>query len=207
MSVLQKRAYYAVGDPPAALFRRYYSEFGDARTILDLGCGHGALGRYRPSSDIEVHGIDNDAGAAAAAAAYELALCLDVDREDLPYPDESFDAVLAKDILEHLHDPARVVRELHRVLRPAGVVVASVVMAKPRAVWADYTHVRGFTQRAARLLFADAGFRVERMWRMGGVPLAERFGFMDAVPTLLRVPGIGWAWASSWELRARKGEL
>ncbi len=80
----------------------------------------------------------------------------------------------------------------------------SVVMAKPRAVWADYTHVRGFTRRSARLLLEDAGFEVEAVWRMGGIPLSTRLRFIWLVPTLLRLPVVGWLWASSWELKARR---
>ena len=107
-------------------------------------------------------------------------------------------------IFEHLHDPGRLAREVTRVARPGAVVITSVVMARPRNVWADYTHVRGFTKRTASQLLEDAGLRVERIWRMGGVPLSGRLGFVQLVPTLLRLPGCNQLWASSWELKARK---
>ena len=93
---------------------------------------------------------------------------------------------------------------MYRVTRRGGVIVASVVMARPQRVWADYTHLRGFTRESARLLLEDAGFAVEAIWRMGGVPLSDRLGFMDLVPHLLRVPLFDALWGSSWELRARK---
>jgi len=54
------------------------------------------------------------------------------------------------------------------------------------------------------LLLEDAGFEVEAIWRMGGVPLSSRLGFMDLVPHLLRVPLFDALWGSSWELRARR---
>jgi hypothetical protein len=86
-------------------------------------------------------------------------------------------------------------------VRPAGVIVASVVMAKPRVVWNDYTHVRGFTRAAVKLLFADAGLRVRHVRRMGGIPLTGRLRASAAVPYLLLLPGLSW-WGSSWELVA-----
>ena len=204
MTAAAKQAYYDAGRLLPALARRYFTHFGDARRILDVGCGTGDFGRYRPSPEIEIHGVDVDPGAVEQAQRFERAIQLDVDAVPLPYEDGSFDGVLAKDILEHVEEPGRVAREIHRVLRPGGVVVASVVMARPRAVWSDYTHVRGFTKHAARLLLADVGFAVEKTWPMGGVPLSNRLRFVDAIPYLLRVPGPYHLWASSWEIRAVK---
>ncbi len=201
---VQKQAYYRSSGMSSQLAARYFRDFGAARRILDVGCGTGALGRYRPSPEIEIHGVDIDAGAVVQAAGFEQTICLDLETSPLPYDDASFDAVLAKDILEHLRDPGRLVGEIHRVLRPGGVLVVSIIMAKPRAVWADYTHVRGFTRRSARLLLEDAGFEVEAVWRMGGIPLSTRLRFIWLVPTLLRLPVVGWLWASSWELKVRR---
>jgi 2-polyprenyl-6-hydroxyphenyl methylase/3-demethylubiquinone-9 3-methyltransferase len=39
---------------------------------------------------------------------------------ELPFPDESFDALCAMDFLEHVEDPARAIKEFARVLRPGG---------------------------------------------------------------------------------------
>jgi SAM-dependent methyltransferase len=198
-----KLAYYDHRDVSRQLAKRYYRAFGSARTILDLGCGTGTFGRYGPAG-VTVHGVDADAAAVAAAAEFERAVRVDVETEPLPYPDGTFDGVLAKDIFEHVSDAGRLAHEVARVLRPGGIVVASVVMAKPARVWADYTHVRGFTRRSAELLLRDAGLTVEDVWRMGPVPGARRLGLVPIVPHLLRVPIFDWLWASSWELIARK---
>lgn len=201
---MAKHAYYRDAQMRPGLAARYYREFGGARAILDVGCGTGDFGRLRPSPAITVYGVDIDAHAIDQAQHYERASRVDLDVEPLPYADGMFDAVLAKDIFEHVKDPGRLAREVQRVTRPGGVIVASVVMARPRRVWADYTHLRGFTQRSARLLLEDAGFEVEAMWRMGGVPLSSRLGLIDAVPVILRMPLFDALWGSSWELRARR---
>ena len=199
-----KLAYYEGTAMPARLARRYFRMMGDAGRILDVGCGCGDLGRHRPDRGIELHGVDCDTMALRQAERFEIVRRVDLESESLPYPDASFDAVLAKDVLEHLHDPSALVAEIHRVLKPGGLLIASVVMARPRRVWADYTHIRGFTERAARLLVEDAGFSVERTWPMGGVPLSSRLGFIDLVPSLLRLPLFNLLWGSSWELCASK---
>ncbi|HUE29222.1 MAG TPA: methyltransferase domain-containing protein, partial [Solirubrobacteraceae bacterium] len=49
--------------------------------------------------------------------------------DDLPIPDESFDAVLSTQVLEHVAEPSDVLRELHRVLRPGGRVYVTLPLA------------------------------------------------------------------------------
>lgn len=48
------------------------------------------------------------------------------DAHELPFSNESFDVVVAIEVLEHLHSPNAAVREAHRVLRVGGTVFASV---------------------------------------------------------------------------------
>lgn len=204
MTAVAKRVYYRDRSMKPTLAAQYFRQFGNARKILDVGCGTGDLGRYRPSASVEVHGVDMDARAVAQAAQFEHVVCVDLEMAPLPYADASFDAILAKDILEHVQDPGKLAREIFRVTRPGGVLVTSVVMARPARVWADYTHIRGFTKRSARLLIEDAGFTVEAIWRMGGVPLSNRLHLIWLVPYLLRLPVVDQLWSSSWELRARK---
>lgn len=204
MSRETKLTYYRGSGMQPTLAARYYRNFLGARTLLDVGCGTGAFGRHRPHDGLRIFGVDVDEGALERAAEFEEVSHVDLERDQLPYADASFDGILAKDVLEHLHDPVRVVREMRRVLRPGGIVIASLVMARPRAVWSDYTHVRGFTRQAAMMLLEDVGLTVEAVWRMGPVPLANRFNFMDIVPWVLAVPGPAQLWGTSWELRARK---
>jgi SAM-dependent methyltransferase len=200
---VRKRSYYEDGGLKPHLATLYWRRLGPARRVLDIGCGTGEFGRFAPPG-VEVHGLDIDEGAVELASRHEEARRCDLEEGQLPYADEHFDAVLAKDVLEHLRDPARIVCEIRRVLRPGGVVVASVVQARSRRVWADYTHVRGFTKASASFLFEDADFDVQDVWPMGGVPLSNRLRFMGFVPTILRIPGLGALWASSWELEARR---
>jgi SAM-dependent methyltransferase len=202
--LVAKQAYYDGREMPRGLALRYWREFEGARSVLDVGCGRGNFARHCPFDGVEVHGVDADPAAVEQASRSGRAICVDLDASPLSYEDARFDAVLAKDIFEHVREPGDLAREIYRVLRPAGVLVASVVMARPHRVWADYTHRRGFTQRSARLLLEDAGFRVDRVWRMGPVPLSSRLNLIDRVPDLLRIPPFDALWGASWELRARK---
>jgi SAM-dependent methyltransferase len=48
------------------------------------------------------------------------------DGHDLPFEDATFDAVVCQAVLEHVLDPPRVVAEMHRVLRPGGLLYAEI---------------------------------------------------------------------------------
>ncbi|HZO37429.1 MAG TPA: class I SAM-dependent methyltransferase [Solirubrobacteraceae bacterium] len=138
-------------------FRDVTRWFAPDAALLDVGCGTAWLADHFPAYT----GIDGSPDAVATAQAKGRSVQLgDVDAP-LPFADASFDAVVCKDLLEHVGDPVAVVREVHRVLRPGGRVFASSPDAQ-RWVWDDYTHRRPFSLRAYRQLFADNEFGVVR---------------------------------------------
>lgn len=123
----------------------------------------------------------------------------------LPFAAGVFDGALAKDIIEHLSDPRAFLTEVARVTKLGGRLVVVTPRAIPRAVYADYTHVRGFTKQAIQLLLRDSGWTTE--WgplRMGGVPLAGRLKMVRWVPTLLRIPGFGHYFGTNWQVIGRR---
>jgi 2-polyprenyl-3-methyl-5-hydroxy-6-metoxy-1,4-benzoquinol methylase len=105
-----------------ALFRRYVG--GPGRRVLDLGCRDGALSRaYLDGNDVVGLDVDRE----ALARAQQLGLkteWADLD-EPLAFPDESFDVVVAGELLEHIRSPPSLIDEARRVLRPGGTLVGS----------------------------------------------------------------------------------
>lgn len=127
-----------------------------------------------------------------------------MEAQQLPFDGEYFDAVLAKDILEHLQAPWALVTETYRILRLGGIVIANVPMAKPKIVWNDYTHIRGFTRNALRMLFEDSGFDVLHIHKMGGIPLAGKLLLIKWIPILLRFPPLDLLFGRCLEIKARR---
>jgi SAM-dependent methyltransferase len=200
---MKKEAYYVrAGRLDPGLVARYWRLVAPAETVLDVGCGQGCFGRLKPDARAEVFGVDIDPIAVDAAAAYETAACIDLEAGTLPFDDAAFDAAFAKDVLEHLTKPWTLLAEIKRVLRPGGRLVVSVPMEFPRLVWSDYTHVRGYTEEAVANMLDDCGFRVEHVQPMGGVPMFGRLGWVDLIPTTLRLPGMRRLFGRSWEALA-----
>lgn len=49
----------------------------------------------------------------------------DIDKEPLPFEDSSLDVVLLFDVIEHLHDPEKILKDSYRVLSPGGLIIIS----------------------------------------------------------------------------------
>jgi len=141
--------------------------------MLDLGCGGGrhAFEAHRRGahvvaldrSAVETSGVAGLLGAmrlAGEAPTVALGTAVGGDATRLPFPDGTFDRVVAAEVLEHLDDDTSAMAELVRVLRPGGTMAVTVPRWFPEQVcWAladDYHapavpggHVRIY--RAAQL--------------------------------------------------------
>lgn len=94
--------------------------------LLDVGCGGGFLAEEFARSGFEVTGIDPVPATIETARAHASASGLRIEYqigsgEQLPFPEGSFDHVACCDVLEHVDDVDRVIREIARVLRPGGL--------------------------------------------------------------------------------------
>jgi SAM-dependent methyltransferase len=95
------------------------------RRVLDIGCGDGALAGAAAVSPIEV--ISVDAADAMVRAASRHGPVVRADLTALPVADAAMDAVVAVNVLDHLAQPEHGLREVRRVLRPAGLFVAGTI--------------------------------------------------------------------------------
>ena len=97
--------------------------------LLDVGCGPGALTAelVRRAGADAVSAVEPSASFAAAVR--ERLPGVDVRpsaAEQLPFPDDAFDAALAQLVVHFMTDPVLGLREMSRVTRPGGVVAACV---------------------------------------------------------------------------------
>jgi SAM-dependent methyltransferase len=96
---------------------------GFSGRLLDVGCGNSPFRHLLSPATSRYQGVDV---AAAANFGYKNPDTVYYDGHVLPFPDASFDAVLCTEVLEHIADPAETIREIHRVLKPAGRLVLTI---------------------------------------------------------------------------------
>jgi SAM-dependent methyltransferase len=93
--------------------------------VLLLGCGAGRYVRafYRSRPDLEIAGADLSILALREARGIDPGgTYIALDASELPFNDESFNAVVFFDLLEHVPDYKRMLLEIARVLRPEGIL-------------------------------------------------------------------------------------
>jgi SAM-dependent methyltransferase len=174
--MLYQREQYARG----GVGKRYWDyrdsvafSFLKGECILDAGCGEGItlekLVALFPAGNIL--GIDTEPENISICKQHSLPA-----REGsvyaLPFADNTFDSILFSEVIEHLNDPDRALREIHRVLRPGGRVViifpndfmfavARLLMGMVREAFYDPGHVRQWTPRSIREAFLRTGLIAE----------------------------------------------
>lgn len=182
--------------------------------VLDVGCGPGTitLGLARRCGRV----VGLDFAAAMVEQARELAADSGVGNVsfevgsayELPYGDASFDVVYAHQVMQHLADPVRALREAHRVLRPGGLVAvrdsdyetmvhAPVDPAIER--WRDLYH---------RVAAANGGEADAGRFLLGWV---RKAGFADPVVTTSTAthadPAARQAWGEMWSVRVVESDF
>ena len=159
-------------DPEATLrFRKAIAAAGlsAGETVLDLGAKWGGLAA---SIDVPVDytGLDLSEVNAEAAAKAGLRFVRGDVTEALPFAEGSVDCVFCLELLEHLIAPARLLAEIHRVLKDDGRAVVSVpspyswveVARELFGLHDSEGHLNAFTSPVMENLAGLTGFRIER---------------------------------------------
>lgn len=149
------------------------------KRVLDAGCAQGYLSRHLSERGCEVDGVELDPTSARAAEAYcRKVLCGSLN-DDATWAriEGNYDVVIFGDVLEHLLDSEQALRRSRGLLAPGGRVIVSlpnIANARIRLSllfgnWEyadsgilDRTHLRFFTLKSAREMFARCGFKVSR---------------------------------------------
>jgi SAM-dependent methyltransferase len=153
------------------------AELPPGSRVLEVGCGAGATTRAMVSArpDLVVHGCDLSRRAISTAQAFGGDTPYVVaSATALPYADCSFHAVVFYDVLEHIQDANRSLAEIRRVLRPRGLLAATVpTEGQPGTLeWLRWKldwhadlkayakgHVQRFTYRSLRAILRQNGLQ------------------------------------------------
>ena len=169
------------------------------KRVLDVGCWWGWFIRYARERGANVVGFDCQASRIQDAASFLQSgrnLCV-ADALQVPFPSSTFDVAVSIHVLEHVHPEHAMIGEIHRVLKPEGVLLISVpnelsfgvlpyrplrlLLREKMAArfplklcdylksisYSDLSHHREYTARSIGRLLQANGFRMEQVWHHG----------------------------------------
>lgn len=181
------------------------------KKFLDVGCGDGSFaGAVRGACHCEVSGVEITSQSVQEAKERGIdAYVIDLDRSDLPFPDQSFDCVFCGYIIEHLYSPDHMMEEARRVLKPGGKIIVTTanlaswfnrlsLLFGYQPIFSDVSlkysfghlwklapmgHLRLYTYRSLRQMVEIFGFKIIDAQ---GIGINERIGFGKSHPLLAK---------------------
>lgn len=177
--------------------------------ILDIGCGCGAmmakLKSLYPFSNL--HGIDMVPEAADISKQFGNVICGNVEEIAFPYPDHYFDYCILGDVLEHLHDPQKVLTRLHKHMKKDGHIALSMPNVKHWSILLpllkydqftyedagilDKTHLKMYTFHEILRLLILSGYELQHFtYTTHGTPSAEDSEMINKLVKYMKNPNI-----------------
>src|SRR5579862_1497988 len=195
--------------------------------VLDYGCGQGTAVRMLRDQNYECYGCDAFVQIGKAPRDFLLnpqwfgSVIVDMPDGKIPFATESFDVVVNNQVMEHVEDIELTLSELHRVLKPGGVVLS---VFPHKSVWREghcgVAFLHWFPKRSkARLCYATAcrtlgfGYHKEKLgsivaWARNRCQYLDEQTFYRTLPEIHRLYGKYFRNLRHWEasfLRERFG--
>jgi SAM-dependent methyltransferase len=128
--------------------------------ILEMGCGRGEFLNEFTKLGMDGFGIDLSNFAKDYCDNAEIKV-VDISKNPVPYPDNSFDIVFSKSFIEHFYYPEEIFKEAYRVLKPSGILINLTPEWNYiyKSFYDDYTHRTPFTKKSLEDIHHITGFK------------------------------------------------
>lgn len=164
------------------LFNRFFGS-KDRATLLDIGCSGCTHMKYFSELGLECRGIDLRV---ESISKFEIKEC-NVEKENIPYPDNYFDCVYSKSLVEHVVNIDNLFSNTLRVLKPQGIFVCMTPdwESQMSHFWDDYTHVHPFTIKSLRNALLINGFEDAECEYFHQLPFLWKRPYLKLIPNVI----------------------
>tara|TARA_B100000575_G_C23137168_1_gene660904 strand:- start:2612 stop:3274 length:663 start_codon:yes stop_codon:yes gene_type:complete len=160
------------------LFKTF--DFEKGMKMLEPGCGRGEFLNNFQNLGLDVVGVDLSPEALEYDNNFEVKLC-DIEKEKLPFVDNSIDIIYSKSFIEHLYHPEKFLEEAYRVLKPNGVFLTLTPdwESNYKIFFDDITHRTPFTMTALEDSYKMFGFKDIKVTKFRQLPIVWRFPILN----------------------------
>ncbi len=171
-----------------------FAAFGKRKRLLDLGCGIKPFlpvyGKYSESS-VGIDVAQTPHGTSMVDVIY--------DGKKIPFPDGEFDYVFCTEVMEHVPEPKDFLNEIHRVLKPGGVLIMTIPFMVP--LHEDPYDFYRYTKYGLKHLLEQSGYSSHAIKPFGeyfgvmiSLAVAIHLKFWNVIAKKLHVPAICSIW-------------
>ena len=160
------------------LFDKFEMKSNDL--FLEAGCGRGDFLKEFKKLNLNVYGLDMSDEAIALNPGIEIKIS-NIEKQGLPYLDNTFDIVYSKSLLEHLHDPETYIKEAFRILKPGGLLLTLVPdwEANYKTYFDDYTHRTPFTKVSLNDIYRIFNFTNVNVYKFRQLPITWKYTIVN----------------------------
>ncbi|MGD0784529.1 MAG: class I SAM-dependent methyltransferase [Sedimentisphaerales bacterium] len=154
--------------------------------LLDVGSGKGNHLVAFKRCNYQVAGLDKRRECIEALRDFTIKEC-DIEKEEFPYDDNSFDWVFSKSVLEHVSNTDNMISEILRVLKPGGraVLMTPAWESQYKFFWDDYTHVKAFTKKSLQNALKINGYVNVNVSLFMQLPFIWRYPSLVFIPKII----------------------
>ena len=167
---------------PEKLCKHLYDRFNFDKemSLLEVGCGRGEFLRNFKNLGLSVYGCDLSDEVKDYLKDFDIKIT-DVDKQPLPYNDNSIDIIFSKSFIEHLYYPENFLKEAMRILKPGGLLLTLTPdwESNYKIFFDDFTHRSPFTKTALKDAYKMTGYNSVDVFHFRQLPIVWKFPILN----------------------------
>lgn len=164
------------------LIKRY--EMVEGMRVLDNGCGRGEFLHAFSAYGMEAFGTDCSDYCSGTNV-------VDLNKDILPFPDNYFDVIFSKSVIEHINNTEHYMNEMYRVLKEGGLLILLVPDWETQyfIFYQDPTHVHPYTQKSVERLLNMYEFKEIKSEKFVQLPSVWNSKFLYWCSRIVKIAG------------------
>lgn len=176
---------------PQKLISYLFNSFNMSKgeKLLEPGCGRGEFLAEFKKLGLECHGLDLSKEAGSMCKDISIKTDINLEEDKWPYPDNYFDVIYNKSLLEHMWNPDKFLNEARRVLKPGGKILCLVPdwESNYKIYFDDFTHRTPFTSISLKDIYTITDFKNIKVYKFRQLPMTWKYPILNYICSIISV--------------------